>query len=69
MRTPFVVVRAIGSQGWAVAERPVDHPTLLSVERVADELRSTVRSETGRTPIIVVTDPDERDVTAAYEVN
>ncbi len=63
------MVRAIGPEGWALAERPVDLPTTLVVERVADELRATMRHEIGWTPTIVVLDNDGRDVTAAYEVN
>ncbi len=63
------MVRAIGPEGWALAERPVDWPSSLVVERVADELRATMRNEIGWTPTIVVLDHDGRDVTAAYEVN
>jgi hypothetical protein len=62
------VVRAIGRDGWAVAERPVDYPTPLVVERVADELRAAVRSDTGWTPAIRVLDELGRDVTSRYAV-
>lgn len=63
------VVRAVGRDGWVVAERPVDYPTPLAVERVADELRAAVRSDTGWTPTVIVLDEAGRDVTARYGVN
>ena len=63
------VVRAIGRDGWAIAERPVDYPTRLVVERVTNELRAMVRSDTGWTPTIVVLDEAGRDVTPRFEVN
>ena len=64
-----VTVQAIGPQGWAVAERMVDHSTPLVVEQAADELRATVRSDSGWLPRLVVLDEQGRDVTAAYDVN
>ncbi len=63
------VVRAIGPHGWVAAERPVDYPTRLVVERVADELRAAVRSDTGWTPTLIVLDENGRDITCHYDVN
>lgn len=62
-------IRAIGPDGWVVAERTVDRATAMVVEDAAEQLRATVRGDTGWTPRIVVLDRRGRDVTARYDVN
>ena len=72
MRRPSArsaVVRAVGRDGWVVAERPVDYPTRLVVERVADDLRAAVRRDTGWAPTMMVFDEEGRDITSRYDVN
>jgi hypothetical protein len=64
---PFVV-RAIGRDGWPVAERPVDRGASLQVVLVADELRAQVLADVGWLPRIVVVDARGRDVSEAFEV-
>lgn len=64
-----VTIRAIGPEGWPVAERPVDDPGAITVESVAEALRAGVRNDTGWTPRIVVLAPDGRDITSAYRVD
>lgn len=62
-------VQAIGPDGWAIAERSVDSATPMTVKQTADELRATVRSDSGWLPRIVVLDEQDRDVTDTYNVN
>jgi len=68
-RGPPLTVFAIGRDGWAVAERPIDFVSAIVVESVADELRAAVRSDTGWTPTIVVVDRYGRDVTPDFKVD
>ncbi len=63
-----VTLLAIGPQGWAVAERRIDHPTPLIVADVADQLRAAVRSDTGWTPTVLVLDRSGDDVSSRYPV-
>ncbi len=66
---PPLTVFAIGRDGWAVAERPVDFVNEMVVESVADELRAAVRNDTGWTPAIVVVDSYGCDVTHRFKVD
>jgi len=67
-QTATVAVLAIGRQGWAVAERRIEHATPLVVEAVAEQLRGMVRADSGWMPTIVVLDATGDDVTARYRV-
>ena len=68
-RTETVEVLAIGRQGWAVAERRIEHATPLVVEAIAEQMRGTVRADSGWMPTIVVLDAAGDDVTARYRVD
>lgn len=68
-RRPPLTVFAIGRDGWAVAEQPIDFVSAIVVESVADELRAAVLSDTGWTPTIVVVDRYGRDVTPDFKVD
>jgi hypothetical protein len=67
--SPNLRILAIGPNGWAVAERIVEHPIPMLVEQAAEELRWAIRSETGRTPLIMVLDDRGRDLTRSFDVN
>jgi hypothetical protein len=62
-------MQALGPDGWAVAERFVDHPSPMILEDVAEQLRALVRVETGWTPTVRLLDPRGRDVSARYELD
>ncbi len=64
-----VTLLAVGPQGWAVAERRIDHPTPMIVAEVADQLRAAVRSDTGWLPTILVLDETGADVSRRYPVD
>ncbi|HTS15267.1 MAG TPA: hypothetical protein VMH24_06345 [Candidatus Sulfotelmatobacter sp.] len=63
------MIRAIGPMGWVVAERPLDTASPITVEDAVEALRSSVRSETGWVPRIVILDHDGRDVSTRYRVD
>jgi hypothetical protein len=67
-QTATVAVLAIGRQGWAVAERRIEHATPLVVEAIAEQLRGMVRADSGWMPTIVVLDVTGDDVSARYRV-